>query len=219
MPDLTRRAHSLMDASFRLGRWLLTSHWLIPVIILPPIAFGLTLTSALMSFVLISLIFRPSSKPATSRRAIAPSLNQQATGVDARKLDNDPNGRRTVSFVESETTEASDGGLVLKASETDGNSSLARTSQLSHERTESEDIDGLPLPSTPMKRTSGQAGGKTVQKSPAPSMMIQRRRDTSTSSAEEDQAGLRESLGDTGGEESFEESVTASDTETGTDRD
>jgi hypothetical protein len=218
MPDLKRRAHSLIDVSSRLGRWLLTSHWLIPVILLPPIAFGLTLTSALMSFVLISLIFRPSSKPATSRRTIAPNLNQQTTGLDGKKMDNDPSGRRTVSFVESETTEASDGGLVLKASETDGNSSLARTSQLSHERTESEDIDGLPLPSTPMKRTSGQAGGKIVQKSPAPSMMIQRRRDTSTSSAEEDQAGLRESLGDTGGE-SFEESVTASDTETGTDRD
>lgn len=68
-----------------------------------------------------------------------------------------------------------------------------------------------------MKMTSGQAGGKIVQKSPAPSMMIQRRRDNSTSSADEDQAGLRESLGDTGGK-SFEESMTDSDTETGTDR-
>jgi hypothetical protein len=174
-----------------------------------------------MSFVIISLIFRPSSKPAAvSRRTIASNASQQTTAYDGKKFEND---RRTVSFVESETTETSDGnagGLVLQASETDEGT---LSSQSNHEEIETGGVDGLPLPTTPIKRNSGKAGGKIMQKSPAPSMMIRRRSSAErhdTSSADEArEAGLREAMGDEAGDDSFEDSVTASGTETGTDKD
>ena len=209
-------------------RWLLTAHWLIPAIVLPPIAFGLTLTSALISFVIISFIFRPSSKPARpARRPIASKTPQQGTLLDGKKYDNDATGRRTVSFAESDPTVDSDGGvggLVLKATGTDGNTLLARPARTGQMYTEPEELDGLPKPSTPVKRTSGQASGKTVQKSPAPSTMIQRRataeRYGNSSADDAQETGVRESLG-LEGEESLEDITTGTETETetATDRD
>lgn len=199
-------------------RWLLTSHWLIPAIVLPPIAFGLTLTSALISFVIISLIFRPSSNSApTSKRTIAPIAPRQAVTQEEKKINNDMLARRTVSFAESDrTTEGSDGsvgGLVLRASGVEGSDTLqARTAQSRPMYDEPQEVDGLSLPATPVKRASGQTGGKTVQKSPAPSMMIQRR----ASAALRDD-NISEPSG-TEGEESLDETMTGTETETGTDR-
>lgn len=187
--------------------------------ILPPIAFGLTLSSALASFIVISLFFRPSNPnhiPAAKLPPLADTA-RQVSGQDGKKFDNDPL-RRSVSFVDSRAVEAMDGGrggLVLRASgRDDGNMDIR---SVSSNDTVARDalMDGMPMPVTPVKRTPGQSTGKTAQKSPAPSAMLQRRASGDrTTSSDDDDDGLKESLGL--GDDNFDESVTETETETDT---
>jgi hypothetical protein len=179
-------------------RWLMTSHWSIPLFVLPPIAFSLTLSSALMSFLAISLIFRPSKSRASQpiRPGSKPSL---PPGPDTN-MEQDAMGRR-VSFAArqaesslSGTTGSSrnSGGLVLQATGREISAHLPAT-------TATVPVEGLPLPATPVRRMSGQAGGKTVQKSPAPSVMINRRTSQQDfnppSDEDEGDLGIQEALG------------------------
>jgi len=201
----------------------MTSHWSIPAMVLPPIAFGLTLSSALVSFVIISLFFRPSTSnhiPAAKLPPL-PDIARQVSGQDGRKFDNDPL-RRSVSFVDSRAVEAMDsgrGGLVLRASGRDDGNMHVRPVPLNETIAGEAAMDGLPTPSTPVKRAPGQSGGKTAQKSPAPSAMLHRKASGDrTSSSDDDDNGIKESLGL--GHETFDDSVTETETETetGTDR-
>jgi hypothetical protein len=201
----------------------MTLHWSIPAMILPPIAFGLTLSSALASFIVISLFLQPSSGPASKAR-LPPRLGAagQILGQDGKKFENDLAGRRTVSFVDSGSQnqlEGGRGGLVLKATGVDAGNSYTQPVVSNQTGESSLAVNGMSLPSTPVKRNPGQSGHATMQKSPAPSVMIQRKASASRQEISDDE--LMNGGEEPGfGEPIFSDSMTETETETedGTDR-
>lgn len=186
-------------------------HPVVPLIILPPIAFTLTLSSAFTSFLILSLCFRSSAKNQADRKRITnplapPVVDGPGTGgavASRKKSDNDPN-RRTVTFDPASTS-----GSMAR---TTGRAAPPADLTLRKGRSESRQGEGndrlsvgLADPVTPVKQISGMAGAgsgsgsgstatstKLAQKSPAPAIMRERRSNSSASAAEEnteDEAG------------------------------
>lgn len=57
-------------------RWILASHPLPPLLILPPISLALTISSAILAFLIISCVFRPRSGSGRSPRRSNPDFSR-----------------------------------------------------------------------------------------------------------------------------------------------
>lgn len=67
-------------------RWLLSSHPIPPLILLPPIALGLTLSSSFLAFVVITYFARPKSGSAVARRSNSKNKDNGRVEGDQRPV-------------------------------------------------------------------------------------------------------------------------------------
>lgn len=160
----------------------MTLHWSIPLLTLPPIAFAMTLSSALSSFLVITFVFRsrevkPRPTSSRPRHRFVQGASDYALGSDGKKLDNNPVSKRSISFAEKKKTEPSP---PLSPDELKSNSLVLKATGREDRPLENGHL------ATPVRKMSGQVGGKTVYKSPAPSKMIKRRSSTSKGLSDDD---------------------------------